>query len=534
MKTLFKSLLYMIFLMMWTISCSDFLTEDPKGRLATQFFYNDPKDLTASQNALYAIIQAAMNGNHQTGTRCLAGDDMSTHPRSNKINLRQHDQFYVTTANAWSVYNWEELYNIVKASNFIINNAGEATAPQADIDYLIAQAHYWRGYAYFQIVRIWGSVPVSLEAEINFEAPLVPVEEIYDLVVSDLKIAEGCRVSYPAAPYANRAVTQAGAKATLAYVYMSMAGWPLNKGTAYYQLAADKAKEVIDGVENGTYDYSLLDEYWKVYSWSFNNNNPEVIVGVYYNRDTQGNGSPATDLHQDLAAGAWNDTNGEIKFWKEFPEGPRKEATYVPKYVKTDGTVLDWWEMEYDVVAPSFMKSAESATRGKDWDYMELNPVTMSGEKMRQIVRLAEVYCWYAEAIGRTGQVNAKAVELLNKVRNRADGAETNMYSTGMTPAELAEAAYDEHGWEMAGYLWGCIAARWWDMFRMYRAKEHFEFRKRNPMIEVAPGIFRNEKVAVPEPPAPNMPQEDDGVWNDKRMYSVPPIQDIELNPNLR
>lgn len=35
------------------------------------------------------------------------------------------------------------------------------------------------------------------------------------------------------------------------------------------------------------------------------------------------------------------------------------------------------------------------------------------------------------------------------------------------------------------------------DMFRLYRFKEHFEYRKQNPEIEVAPRVFRKEKVAV-------------------------------------
>ena len=65
-------------------------------------------------------------------------------------------------------------------------------------------------------------------------------------------------------------MNKGAAKAALSYVYMAMAGWPLNKGTQYYEMAAAKAKEVIDGVENGTYRYALLDQYWKVYSWEYN------------------------------------------------------------------------------------------------------------------------------------------------------------------------------------------------------------------------------------------------------------------------
>jgi hypothetical protein len=93
-----------------------------------------------------------------------------------------------------------------------------------------------------------------------------------------------------------------------------------------------------------------------------------------------------------------------------------------------------------------------------------------------------------------------------------------------MSPQELAEAAYNEHGWEIGGEYWNGFATRYHDMFRMYRVKDHFEFRKLNPEIEVAPGVFRKEAVPIPE---------NDNVWNDSKMYAPYPSGDKILNPNL-
>jgi hypothetical protein len=59
-------------------------------------------------------------------------------------------------------------------------------------------------------------------------------------------------------------------------------------------------------------------------------------------------------------------------------------------------------------------------------------------------------------------------------------------------------------------------------MFRMYRIKDHFEYRKQNPMIEVTPGVFRNEKVTVT------------GTWDDNKMYIPYPYGNVILNPNLK
>lgn len=129
----------------------------------------------------------------------------------------------------------------------------------------------------------------------------------------------------------NIAVSRGAVKATMAYVYMCMAGWPLNKGTEYYKLAAGKAKEVIDGTENHTYYYKLLDEYSKVYSWEYNNKNTELLLGIYYNRDQTNQAAPLTDFLQDMAQGGWGDTNGETSFGKNFRKARAKTPLTFPK-----------------------------------------------------------------------------------------------------------------------------------------------------------------------------------------------------------
>ena len=70
---------------------------------------------------------------------------------------------------------------------------------------------------------------------------------------------------------------------------MAMAGWPMNK-TEYYAKAAEKAKEVIEGVNRGEYEYKLDKDYKDVYAMS-NNYNNETVLGINY--------SPFVDWAQD-------------------------------------------------------------------------------------------------------------------------------------------------------------------------------------------------------------------------------------------
>ncbi len=540
MKTIYRVLrnLGLVLLPLWLVSCEDLLTEDPKGQLAVVNFFNTKGDLDQSLNAMYSILANEMYANNAVGFDAVSGDDITTHPASNKQSIREVDSYNISNNNSWADELWNRRWKVVKAANFIINNAERTPTTKEEINKALGQAYYWRAYSYFYFVMTWGKVPMVVKDEIDYNMPLATIPEIYDLIVSDLQKAEAMvPINYTEEPYArngvNIAVSQAAVKATLSYVYMAMAGWPLNKGTAYYKLAADKAKEVIDGVKNSTYNNSLLPEYKDVYSLKWNSSNPEVLLGIYYSRTGTITNATLCDFLADMAyGGGWGDTNGEIKFWKDFPDGPRKESTYFSKIIlmsdaNDDNPVLrDWW---YDdpntprtVVAPCFMKKVERA--GEDYfDVSDPSPINQNGEKMHQVIRLSEVYCWYAEAVGRSGEGDKTlAVSVLNEVRNRADGTASNRYSTSMSYEELAESAYNEHGWEIAGYYWANIATRARDMFRMNRIKDHFEFRKENPEIEVASGVFRKEAIPVT------------GVWSDSKMYFPYPANDVALNPNLK
>ena len=416
---------------LWMVSCQDLLTEDPKGQLAVTNFFSSKGDLDLALNGMYSRVASDMYANIWAGFESVMGDDISTHPAANKQGLREVDTYNVSDNNTWVTELWGARWRLIKAANFIIDNAGRTPeVSQEEKDAAIGQAYYWRAYSYFYLVSAWGEVPMVVKDEINYNMPLASVPEIYELIVSDLKKAETMvPLNYTRDPYTrngvNIAVSQGAVKATLAYVYMSMAGWPLNKGTEYYQLAAAKAKEVIDASKKGTYYYKLLPEYKQVYSMEYDKNNPEVLLGVYYNLAINAlTNAPLADFLADYAygGGGWGDTNGEIKFWYDFPEGSRKDASYFPKIILKNETKLrDWWEdpnLEAPrvVVAPCFMKKVETTT-GEEFDYT--NPkisMNQNGEKTHQIIRLAEVYCWYAEAVGRskTGSIT-EAVNLLNE-----------------------------------------------------------------------------------------------------------------------
>lgn len=129
-----------------------------------------------------------MYANIWAGFESVMGDDISTHPAANKQGLREVDTYNVSDNNTWVTELWGARWRLVKAANFIIDNAGRTPeVSQEEKDAAIGQAYYWRAYSYFYFVMAWGEVPMVVKDEINYNMPLATVPEIYELIISDLK-----------------------------------------------------------------------------------------------------------------------------------------------------------------------------------------------------------------------------------------------------------------------------------------------------------------------------------------------------------
>ena len=533
-------------------SCSDFLTEDPKGQLTPSNFFVSQDALDASVYSLYAKV----NGT-QTYTNMMypqwQGDDMTANPGSNKQAVAELDGFSANNNNKGVQDAWSKHYTVIKAANLILNNAGDTPVSETEVNIALGQAHFWRAYAYYYMVRIFGPLPLVKTAdELSNDIQLSSVEDVYKLIVDDLKAAEGMLpTSYSTAPRnhdgVDAYVTKQAVQATLSAVYMSMAGYPLNKGAEYYALAAAQAKVVID--KEAQYGFYRDSEWSHVYSMG-HNYNKETVLGIDY--------SPVVDWATDsqlsscnrfesLGDAGWGDSWGEIAFWKRFPEGPRKNAVYAPKITFQDANyritkAVDWWELDNDgkpVVSeyhPMFTIfttncDAGGAELAQPYDYTQPNYTGMCNGHRHRVIRYSEVLLWYAESAARAGESDLNlAKQCLKRVRQRAvTDYESVALSDGsvvkiddMNASQLAEACYMEHGWEVAGY-WVAMVTRRSDEFRMNELKKNFDYRVANPEIEVAPGFKAKESVTVVK-----------STWaGDNSIYIPYPDTEVEKNPNL-
>lgn len=447
-------------------SCSDFLEEDPKGSILPETFYTSKDDLDAAMRGIALSYNLAWN---QTGGMAITfgADDITTHGGGNKKGFSDFDTFQANSSNDRLPLWWDNFYKTIKSSNSLIANYNNAVSAEQEVrDNAGGVGYFYRALNYFFLTRTWGEVPMPLEASLD-EKENSSVEEIYAQIIADLKLAEEMLPDAWDDPARQNEVdvmpTAGSAKALLANVYLTSAGWPLKK-TENYTLAAQKAKEVID--EKQRWGYDLLSDYANLWDKDYRYNS-EAVFGCYFNKnipslwtygDNWGNGSQLGPLNfAPGEEGGWDEAFGEIDFYNKFPEGPRKDATYQMDYYIDNNPkkVVDYTKLTHK--HPYFLKYRDDESydanthKGNDW----------IGSATVYVIRYAEVLLTYAEAQARsTGSVDQSAYDAVNLVRKRAG---LKNLQTGLSKDKFIDAVIEERGWEFAGFE---PASRWFDLIR--------------------------------------------------------------------
>lgn len=391
------------------------------------------------------------------------GDDMTTHRALNKADFREFDQRAVLSTNNRLLRNWNAIYSAVSVINGVLERSEGLIGGSVDQDLLQqyrGEAHFLRGIMFYQLARVHGRIPISLEQFAPADISRSSLEEVYAQIESDLLAAEErLPAIYPGVLAGAPRPNSGSARALLARLYMDWAGYPI-KDASKYAMAASSAKLVMDNA--ASHGFGLVDNFGDL--WNVNNRfNQESLFTLVF--CTTGTGCTNNSLGNRKFArlglpadlGGWNETFAEIKYFQDFPEGPRKEATY-----RTD---LDWESFNAQK-SPVFAK-----VTGPIGD---LPPGSFITERNDFFMRYASILLIYAEASGLSGNVTPDAWESLNMIRRRAAGLPYATPDVGVDviSGDIAELAFTERKWEFAGeYI------RWFDLVRREKVSEALSVR---------------------------------------------------------
>lgn len=234
-------------------SCNAFLEENFKTALSPKYYFKTEQQIVAGVNGLYTFVDDLFEGDVEVGTQNFIFLDYlpgyAIRPRSaGSIYLSQAMSLTVSEENTVIEKLWRSAYTAIENCNGVIAGieSSGVTMDAVTKDKLLGEAYFMRAYHYFNLVRLWGEVPLKTTVTTDLsdvKIPLSSQEDIYGRIETDLVHAADLMAASPWTSTDGR-VTRGAVYTLLAKVYLTMAGYPLQKGTEYYAKAYETAHEV--------------------------------------------------------------------------------------------------------------------------------------------------------------------------------------------------------------------------------------------------------------------------------------------------
>ena len=204
--------------------CKDFLTEKPVSDIA-------PAQVTDANSyvngALNTLVSDNMFRYGQFPNLWDYDSDDSTGP-----SWAYGDIGAGNFQNYWGIdTGWSGPYVLIHRCNFALAQVGALSMDATAQKDAVAQLKCLRAWAYFQLVRAYGAVPLFEKSVVEGTTPQqarTPVKDVYAFIVNDLKAAETDLL--PAASAQVGHPNQGVAKSLLAKVYLTMASGSLTSG----------------------------------------------------------------------------------------------------------------------------------------------------------------------------------------------------------------------------------------------------------------------------------------------------------------
>lgn len=431
MKTI--NYIFLILVAGFTFACNDYLDIQPQSQgvaisntSADSLLYKTASEVEAALAGTYGDfrneyfeLDIFVNGDAQSDD-AYAGAD-------NPANF-QIDEYSIDATNTNVSRDWAYLYSTIGKANAVINNVDAVPDLASDRKLEIkGEAMFIRAYMYFQLVQLWGDVPLQLTevTTISVELlpelfpimfpPRAPQDEVFAQIITDLEFAaSNVKTMQTDKGY----VTVGAANALLAKVYATIQPpqW-------------DKVSQYCDAVING--GYSLLPAYDDLWN-NENENSSESIFEINY-EGTSASGNWGASMFRGLDWKKFNTpSNDLVKAFDDENDMIRKNASII--FLDVSGKWSDpyWPQLEYP-----FINKHRIFTGNSPQNYI--------------FIRLADILLLKAEALNELGDFSA-AANYVNQIRARVNLPNTTANSIesmrlAIEKERRLELAFEGHRW---------------------------------------------------------------------------------------
>jgi starch-binding outer membrane protein, SusD/RagB family len=407
---------------------------------------------------------------------------------------------------------WNGLYKIIHRANVGIETIEKMTFEDAKRKNIIGQFQVLKAWSYFQLVRMFGGVPLrkaSLGAGEDAQQPRASVKAVYDEIIAICKAAEGNLYVRSNPNYKLGQVSKGAASTLMAKAYITMASGALSgaqvsvKGgkalqadgktlvaaptaltftkkqvvglegvnaAEYFKLARDKAKEIMDSKE-----FLLFPTYQETWSIANRNRGEHIFMVQALN------GNNALGLRLNTWSVGYLDAKGEVtngrwtgmrNHWYElFEDGVDDRVVkgvlhrwkqfgathfYPPKH-QTLVTAKDP-RFGYDGTENYYSNNVGFYYAGLT-KFAAVTDNTIDRSDFHfPLLRYADVVLMFAEAENEITPASAAAYTALNSVRSRSKATDA---TAGMNQQQFRSFVIEERARELSLEM-----ERRWDLMR--------------------------------------------------------------------
>lgn len=405
-------------------SCeSDFLEPTPSSGVTSGSYYTTADEVETAVINMYDGIQG-INSTDTDDNHAIMVEFYLTEMRSDNTRTKsqegeaaQFESYNVTATNGIVANYYASFFNIIFRANIVLDNLG-VIEDQDVVAAYEAEARFVRAYAYFNLVRLYGDLPLidrtinPLETEIQFTR--VPTATIYDLIEGDLIMA----IANLDNTHKNRA-SKAAAQGLLAKVYLTQG--------ENYDLARGLCEDIMGS------GFGLEPNFNDIF---YNEGNSEVIFAVGYVSGLSGDSQnfSAEWMNAVGRTSGVNYVTNEAVAALDAMGGDRTQYSYrIDPFQQTQNQVVKYLPNGEDGGANGKTFESDATLAGNDWI----------------VLRYADVLLMHVEAImaGNSETANAAALSSFQKIRDRAGLTDivTSITKQELLDERRVELAFENH-----------------------------------------------------------------------------------------
>lgn len=395
---------------------SDFLEEDPKGKLTTDNFYNSESDARQAINGVYRRLSDSWVTGYNI--KQIPNDLLK---RASWDEASGLSNFTYGSENTYIAGMWQNHYAVIKDCNSVIDNVTANKEKINNWERYVGQAHGIRAFLYFDLVRWFGDVPLVLtdtKSLDGLEVTRTPQKEVFRQIIEDFEycISHTMDKGDTSKGYQYGRLTKDACHGFLAKVYLWLGSVAQRDGKEILGNAADNFEKSLEHssavIQGGR--YKLVDYYPDVFNAKTRDKAPDEVLWCVQGLTGDDTGTWTGMMfgirgNQNLG-GSWdNISSSDYHRMMYEPSDSIRRLWNCPRMtIQDDGTLWGWdYKMYWDTRGDQKLSEATENNNWLQWSigkfrrYPLADPSSYNYTNFgmdEPLLRYADVLLMYAEA----------------------------------------------------------------------------------------------------------------------------------------